>query len=271
MAGVCLAQAGQLEHAAGGIAAVGTVGVLLFAGLELARSSITRAQQLYYDASRAVLDDVYPHELAERLVSSAIRSEQRRRSVPQQRHESRLSETGLSRPSTFSRTGALAAAVDNCTVLFTDVVGFTVCSSAAETRTDTLTLPVTPPQEWSSNVPPDTVFQYLGTLFREFDRQAAKHKVYKVRTWSDDRCLRSRPTSDDRCMRSCPASDNRCLRSRLFVIHTHTIQGRDNRRLVHGGVRPPGGDGGTRHADGGFCPRKCVVLRQPGAGTRAYD
>ena len=74
MAGVCLAQAGQLEHAAGGIAAVGTVGVLLFAGLELARSSITRAQQLYYDASRAVLDDVYPHELAERLVSSAVRA-----------------------------------------------------------------------------------------------------------------------------------------------------------------------------------------------------
>ena len=74
VAGICLSRAGELDHAEGGIAGFGVAGVLLFVGLEFARGLVARAQALHHDASRAVLDDVYPHELAERLVSSAVRA-----------------------------------------------------------------------------------------------------------------------------------------------------------------------------------------------------
>ena len=184
-------------------------------------------------ATSRIVDDVFPRNVRARMVAQALE----KTSPPPALSEAPLSQ-GAAKALTLIQkfvgmeaaqtravarrssaimdagpSGAIAESFPAVTVIFTDCVGFT---------------------SWSATVTPEVVFRVLGAMFREFDELAHTLGIFKAR-----RILLAGARAFSR---ACASADRTAARS-----------GGDDRRCVHGCVRPAGADALPRGAHGGLC------------------
>jgi len=127
--------------------------------------------------SDAIVRSLFPEAVRDRLYENAIKKEEQRQNAKNQWNQAELTEKGklpniLDHVQTDEAAGngadPIADFFPNCTILFSDIAGFTA---------------------WSSEREPAQVFLLLETLYRSMDRVAKKLKVFKVETVGD--CVRA--------------------------------------------------------------------------------